>query len=263
MTVDGRRFLIPRGDSHAPVVAYGVGDAGAGTGAWKPVLDALRGGELEFRPVRLPGRENRLAESLLTKLEDQVDDVVAGLLPVLSADTRPYLLAGACSGATIAYEVARRLQVDFQRSPLALVVISQQAPHTSARGIPAKDGMSSEQLRDWFARGAEAPAGMNIDELFAFVEPMLRADIRAYETHRHRPGSPLQFPIVTVTGSRDPELSPSDLAAWAELTTKDGSGFTLDGDHQLTRSAPAELAAVLTAVALTATHAVREARSDA
>jgi hypothetical protein len=49
MTVDGRRFLIPRGDSHAPVVAYGVGDAGAGTGAWKPVLDALRGGRTAWR----------------------------------------------------------------------------------------------------------------------------------------------------------------------------------------------------------------------
>jgi hypothetical protein len=53
------------------------------------------------------------------------------------------------------------------------------------------------------------------------------------------------------------------LAAWAELTTKAGTDFTLDGDHQLTRSAPAELAAVLTALALTATQAVRQARSDA
>jgi len=57
----------------------------------------------------------------------------------------------------------------------------------------------------------------NLDLRASFL-PALRNDYRLAETHRWRPGPPLDCPLTALLGTEDDEVSLVDAGAWAEHT---------------------------------------------
>jgi surfactin synthase thioesterase subunit len=192
--------------------------AGGAASFFFPISAALTPG-LDVSCVQYPGRQDRRAEpgiSSITALADQ-------LFQVLPAPTGPFALFGHSMGATIAFELARRLE-RAGTPPTVLFLSGRRGPSvTRAETVHQRDDHGLiEELK--LLSGTDATL-LDDPDIVEMILPSLRADYRAIETYRKLPGPPLSCPIVMLTGSADPRVTRADAEAWAAET--DGP-FTLE-----------------------------------
>ncbi len=171
--------------------------------------------------VQYPGRQDRLAEHRIDDLGELADEVFTALLPWLDL---PIVLCGHSLGATVGFEVARRMEHDKGLVPRSLIV--------SARRAPADVCDGGVHRRDDDGILAELTALSGTDDrvlansaLCRLILPALRADYRAAETYVYSPGPPLSCPITALVGDTDPKVSVADARRWAGYTT---GPFALD-----------------------------------
>lgn len=190
--------------------------AGGTANYWHPLSAALRG-RVEVTAVQYPGRQDRCGQPPVGDLHELADRAAAALLP--SWLPEPPALLGHSMGAVLAYETARRLADATGRGPRLLVVSGRRAPHV----VRAESGLheaSDDELVDHLASlGGTLEAVLADPELRALFLPPLRADYRAVETYRHRPGPPLACPVTVLIGESDPQVTPDEAVAWSVHTT--------------------------------------------
>ncbi|MCD9878896.1 thioesterase II family protein [Streptomyces guryensis] len=239
-----RRFLVREDcDASAPYVVYALGDAGHGAAGWHGVTQALDP-VIALRAVRLPGRENRLAEAPCETLAAQVDDLAAGMFPLIAADRRPYHVVGVCSGAATALEAVRRIEASGLPGPESLIVVGQLAPQAVRPSAFGRGELGRNELGSWLLGRGRLPPGPFGERLLDLMIPALRADVRAFEYHDHTALPAVRCDVVAVHGTDD-EISAEDAAAWAAVTSGATRVFALPGGHHLLESAPRELARLL------------------
>lgn len=184
--------------------------------------------DAELWVAQLPGRERRFTEPAATRLVDLVAPLGAAVTRQVAP---PFVLFGHSMGALLAFEVARWLHAAGGPLPAHLVVSACQAPHLP-RWRPARHTLDDVELRRWLDECGGLPPEVGADpQLLDLLLPTLRADLRACETHRYRPGPPVPCPITALAGVDDPLVSPADMAAWREHTTAEFALRTLPGGH--------------------------------
>jgi surfactin synthase thioesterase subunit len=194
--------------------------------------------------LQLPGRENRLSDPPLTSMETVVD----GLLPVLAPlVSRPYILMGCSLGALIAYELARRLAA-LGTPPKHLVVLACAPPQLGRfrTGWSAFDDDTLLAVLDRRFGGVPDIVKENAALRGLFL-PALRGDLTLLDSYQWWPAPELNVPLLTIGGTRDPEISAKDLAAWADLTNGPVTHTMVEGGHLVLREDPAAVAALLRA----------------
>ena len=183
----------------------------------------------EVLAVQYPGRQDRRAEECV----DTIPELVDRLLPVLTAraDDRPLALFGHSMGATLAFEVARRLEEHGgARSPVALFLSGRRAPHSpQGEYIHLRDDPGI--LREVRLLDESAAAALNDPDILRMVMPALRGDYRAAETHVHVPGPPLRCPIVALAGDTDPRACVEEVEGWREYTEGPFAMHVFQGGH--------------------------------
>ncbi|WP_149256771.1 thioesterase II family protein [Actinomadura sp. K4S16] len=215
--------------------------AGGSASFYHPFARELAGA-CEVVAVQYPGRQDRRAEAPCTDLES-----LAGLVhEVLPREPgRPLALFGHSMGAVLAYEVARRLEGEGT-DPAVLIVSGRRAPSTH-RHEDVHRRSDDALLAEVAGLSGTSAALLEDEELRRMILPALRADYRAIETYRHRPGPPLACPVSVLTGDRDPRVSTAEAEAWRAHT---GGGFrmrTLPGGHFYLSERRAEVAAAIAA----------------
>lgn len=182
--------------------------------------------EVDVLAVQYPGRQDRRAEACVEDLRTLADLVVEQLDGWLD---RPVALFGHSMGATLAFEVAVRLE----RSgtvPVGLFASGRRAPsrhRTETVHLLDDDALIADVRR---LSGTDSQI-LEDDEVLRMVLPSIRSDYTAAETYRYQRVPALACPVVALTGDRDPQVSLDEAGAWAEHTT---GGFDLkvfEGGH--------------------------------
>ncbi len=176
--------------------------------------------------VQYPGRQDRHAEENISDMSVLADQAAEALLPCTD---RPFALFGHSMGATLAYEVARRLQ-DAGRSAEALFVSGRRAPHRVV-----DDGLhelsDSEIIDDIKALDGTGSAMFGAADLMRMILPAIRADYTAAETYTHVPGTELTCPIHAFTGLTDPRVPVAELHHWSAHTRAAFDLMVFPGGH--------------------------------
>ena len=107
-------------------------NAGAGASLFRQWTDHLPAWILPC-PVRLPGRESRLAEPAFEEMAPLVEALTTAILPHLG---KPFAFFGHSMGAAVAFELARALRRRGSPLPAALVVSGARAPQFRLGHVP-------------------------------------------------------------------------------------------------------------------------------
>jgi medium-chain acyl-[acyl-carrier-protein] hydrolase len=186
----------------------------------------------EICPVQLPGREGRLREPFPGSITEIARTLAPIVLPHLDL---PYALVGNSMGALIAVELASRLQAAYQLPPVHLVVAATRPPGTdSEMAGPLVSGLDDAELTAVTQRryGGIPAEVLASPELMALFLPVLRADMRMYETYRPSMAeAPLSCPVTAVVGADDAALTVADMAGWSVVTTGPFECMEVAGGH--------------------------------
>ena len=184
---------------------------------------------VEFGPVQLPGRENRVRERPVQDLRELVESLASD---IASHAGRRYALFGYCMGATIAFELAYRLSELIGSQPQHLVVAACTPPDRQRPAVSPVPYRSDEEVIAELRRLGGTPAAMLEDErLLAFALPVYRADWGLLEGYGYRPSPALNVPITVLGSTDDADVDTSELSQWGYHTKAEARVHVFPGDH--------------------------------
>ena len=249
LSPDKRRLLALRLRKRAPASAWFPGASAAdgprlftfphaGGGTLAPAADELG---YAVCPVRLPGRETRLAEAPFERMTPLVDALAVAIEPYLA---EPFAFFGHSMGAIVAFELARRLRDGGRSLPRMLIASAARAPQFRRNHVPPPDP-SPEEFLEELRRLEGVPAEILSDpSLLAAVLPALTADAGLYRRYVYTEAAPLPFPIRAYGGAEDPNIRREHLEGWAGQTSASFAVRLFPGGHFYLRDAPGLAAAL-------------------
>lgn len=222
-----RWILRPRPNPRARLRLLCLPHAGGGASAFRGWADALPA-DVEVCPVQLPGRENRIAEAPLERLEPLVQALADAVEPYLAL---PLAVFGHSNGALVGFELARTLRARGLPGPVHLFASGRRAPDLPPDRGPIGHLPEDEMLRELAELGGLPAEMLEHRELLALLVPTLRADVRVHETYEFREQAPLACPITAYGGVADPRVSHEQLAAWERHTAGPFTLRSFPGGH--------------------------------
>ncbi|MEU1020488.1 alpha/beta fold hydrolase [Streptomyces sp. NPDC005898] len=186
--------------------------AGGSAPFYHPVSQRLSPA-VDVLAIQYPGRQDRRHEPCVETVEALAEQLVDELRPWLD---KPVTLFGHSMGASVAFEVARRLEA-AGTVPLGLFASGRRAPSRPRDERVHEsddDGLIAEMKR---LSGTDA-AVLGDEELLRMVLPAIRADYRAAELYRYAPGPRLNCPIYALVGEDDPKVTVDEATSWADHT---------------------------------------------
>ncbi|WP_103528601.1 thioesterase II family protein [Streptomyces sp. SM12] len=209
----------------APVRLLCLPHAGGSASYFFPVSQRLSP-RVEALAVQYPGRQDRRTEPCLDSVEALADRLVEVVGPW---QDKPLALLGHSLGASVAFELAVRLEARGVRLA-ALFASGRRAPsaHRDERlHQHDDDGLIAEIKR---LNGTQSQL-LDDDEVLRMVLPSIRADYKAAETYRYRPGPPLAAPVYALTGDSDPKATTDEVRKWADHTDGEFAMTVYPGGH--------------------------------
>ncbi|MFD9396574.1 thioesterase II family protein [Streptomyces sp. NPDC060000] len=234
-----RRF---REAPEAPVRLVCLPHAGGSATFFFPLAEELSP-QVEVLAVQYPGRQDRYREPCVNDMTELVERTLEALLPWTG---RPLALLGHSMGATVAFEVARRMEAEGI-APRALLASGRRAPTCApGTGIAALDDRSLlaelELLHGTDARLFED------EELLRMVMPAIRSDYEALEGYRYQPGPALACPVVALAGDSDRRVSLEQARAWSDVADAAFELRVFGGGHFFLSERTTEVADVVRGV---------------
>ncbi|WP_405966365.1 alpha/beta fold hydrolase [Streptomyces sp. NBC_00015] len=198
--------------------------AGGSATFYHPVSRALSP-EIDVVAVQYPGRQDRRTEPLVSSIEELANLIVVEL--EAWAD-RPLTFFGHSMGASLAYEVALRLEARGT-TLLGLFASGRRAP-SRWRDERVHQAGEEELLTELRNLSGTDPAVLGDAEILRMILPAVRSDYRAAETYRPEPGR-VGCPVVVMFGKDDPKVTEEEARSWAEHTTQEATFRLYDGGH--------------------------------
>jgi medium-chain acyl-[acyl-carrier-protein] hydrolase len=220
------RFAPPNPNPRARL--FCVPHAGGGVSAYRLWPRDLPG-DIEVCAIQLPGRETRLAETPLRRIDAIVDALVPALLPHLDV---PFAIFGHSMGAVIAAEVVARLRARMQAMPVHLFLSARRAAHLPDRDPPLSPLSDLEFLHELNRRyGGIAKEVFEQPEIIELFLPAVRADIAALESYQTLMPVRIECPLSLLGGLSDSRVTRAELNAWSDGAVCGSETFMLAGDH--------------------------------
>ncbi|MFD7833931.1 thioesterase II family protein [Streptomyces sp. NPDC059761] len=199
--------------------------AGGSASFFFPVSRALTPGA-DVLAIQYPGRQDRRHEPCLDSIGELADALAEQVRPWCD---RPVTFFGHSMGATLAFEVARRLEAEGTVLH-GLFASGRRAPSTVRdERVHLRD--DEGLLADITRLAGTDTAVLGDPEIVRMILPAIRADYRAAETYRYQAGTPLTCPLFVLTGDSDPHVTPEEARAWERHTTGPYALRTYPGGH--------------------------------
>lgn len=212
------RSFAPNPDSEIQVVC--LPHAGGSASFYLPFVQELSP-VAEVLAVQYPGRQDRRHEPCIDNLVALADRIAEVLAP---RPDRQTVLFGHSMGATLAFELARRIPtahlfVSGRRAPSCWrdERVHQQDDHGLIAAMQALNGTSSALFHD--------------EKILRIVLPAVRADYRAAETYRYAEGPAITTSISVFLGDDDPMVTLDEAHAWQLHTSGTTELHVLPGGH--------------------------------
>jgi surfactin synthase thioesterase subunit len=206
--------------------------AGGSASYFHPVSAALAPA-VEVLAVQYPGRQDRHTEPPVDDLFVLADRLAEVLAPEAEG---PVAFFGHSMGASLAFEVARRLEARGTR--LAHLFVSGRRAPSAPRDERIHELDDAGLLAEVGRQGGTAAQVLEDDELVRLVLPALRSDYKAAERYHYRPGPDVGCPVLALLGDSDPKVTEAEARQWAshtsggfELKTYPGGHFYLNEHH--------------------------------
>lgn len=225
-------LLTPLPRPHAEMKLFCFAYAGGNANVFRSWLDKLDP-RIELHAIQLPGRAARFKEPLLDSMESILDALEASKsFELINGD---YAFFGHSMGASIAFELSRRLQAKNASLPKRLIVSGRRAPSL----LVAKDEnrqYTYELPKDQFIERLKNLNGtpealLAHEDLMNLMEPILRSDFKVIETWQYQPGACLNIPLSIFMGIDDEHVSEESLVAWKKESTQACEVHVFPGDH--------------------------------
>ncbi|MFD7094683.1 thioesterase II family protein [Streptomyces xanthophaeus] len=185
------------------------------------------GNDTEVLVAKYPGRQERFAEPCIDSMDVLADEVTAALLPFAGT---PLTLFGHSMGASLAYEVALRLEARHSVRPAALHVSARKAPHrVTPRNIHRLG--DAALIAEVAALGGTDTAMLADPDVQELVLPALRADFTIVGTYGPRSAVPVGCPVHAWIGDADPHTSVEEMQAWGDVAPRGFQQRVLPGGH--------------------------------
>jgi surfactin synthase thioesterase subunit len=199
--------------------------AGGSASYYFPVSAALSP-DVDVLAVQYPGRQDRHSEPCVDSVPALADAVVAHLDEWRD---RPLALFGHSLGASVAFEVARRLE-DTGPGPTDLFVSGRRAPSAERdeRIHQRDDAGLVDAIRE--LAGTD-PRMLDDPEVVRMILPSVRADYRAAERYRCAPDAVLRCPVHVLTGDADKHVTAAEARAWERHSSGPVTVSTYPGGH--------------------------------
>ncbi|MGW2304657.1 thioesterase II family protein [Streptomyces sp. NPDC001809] len=218
-----RRYSTTPAPRRRLAVLPHAGGAASFFHAWGSAFD----GDTEVLVAQYPGRQERFNEPCVDRMDVLADRVTAALLPFTDV---PLTLFGHSMGASLAYEVALRLEKRHRVAPAALHVSSRKAPHrVTPRDLHQKG--DDELVAELRRLGGTDPALLDDPDIRQFVLPAVRADFTLVETYGPRAATTVGCPVHAWVGDTDPNVAVRDMDAWADVAPHGFRLRVLPGGH--------------------------------
>lgn len=192
-------------------------------------------------PVELPGRGRRFEEPFV----ENFDQLVSQLCDEMLIDEGGHCaIFGHSMGALLAFGIAKRLQLNRMRSPLALFVSASPAPaHRNSDRYP--DTHNDDALiADLRKQGGTPQEIFESPELLQMTLDTLRADYRVCASFNYCRNMTLSVPIQAFAGRND-DIGSEVIKAWKHETTNSFDLNWFNGGHFFFRDNEVQLLRIL------------------
>lgn len=191
---------------------------------WHKLLPA----HVEVAAYAFPGREGRIREPSITRLDVLIENLVNATLPYLD---KPFVIFGHSMGAFISYELIKALEKKGFK-PECLIVSGSRAPHVPEEEHKLYLLPDDELIEQLSTRYHAIPEMFLNDKAFmALLLPILRADIELIETYIYQETKPLDCPIFSFGSVDDPETTLENVESWRQYTHTSFATKMFPGGH--------------------------------
>lgn len=202
--------------------------AGGGTSIFRDWVNGLPA-DIEVCHVQLPGHDTRIREKPFSHLTPLIEAMVSGLLPYLDI---PFIFYGHSMGSLLCFEASRQLRKQHNLQPKHLFVSGSRAPQRPSVLKPTHHLPDNLFIAEINKRYKAIPNEiLNNYEIMQLFLPILKADFSIIETYKYIPDLPLNCPISAFGGLQDEMVSPEDISAWRDQTSKEFILQMIEGEH--------------------------------
>lgn len=183
---------------------------------------------IEFKPLELPGRGERLIETPLDSVEDMVEDLTQ---QIIKEKPEKFILLGYSLGTILAYEIYYKLEMMGHQLPEHLILCANEPIGVSHKNNDIEN-MSDEEFKQFIKnKGGTSEEVLNHKELWDLVKPSLKNDFLAVDRYENEPKAHEVGVDLSVFVGKQDVICDENIYKWSDLTKGNVDYQFFEGGH--------------------------------